>query len=826
MNNRRAYTRFLLCFLLVISWLATHSPAQAPSLSAPQASALQVAGLTAPVTVRRDRRGIPYIEATTEDDLYFAQGYVTASDRLWQMDLLRRTARGELAEIFGRLALEEDKRRRIYGFARVTEETAARLPAETRRVLDVYARGVNAYIASLDAQKLPREFLILGYRPRPWTPADTLAIGKNFAEVLTRSWQSDIQRAALADIASEKRRELLRDDSPLDVLMVGTDNPAQKRRASRGITDSPFEIEHPAEVLAQLAEIEAVRRRTFERVGLYLEDFAASNNWVISGKRTASGKPLLANDPHLPPSAPSIWYMTHLTLTGARPVRVSGVTAPGAPGIIIGHNESVAWGVTNFGPDVQDVFLETFDSQNPLRYRTPEGWAEATVRREEIKVRKGFADASTEVVPLEVTVTRHGPIVFEQTGKRYALRWTALEANDEPELSAFYFLNRARNWNDFRKALNLYTGPTQNFVYADREGNIGYYAAGRIPIRRDGGGSMPYDGTATAGDRTGFIPFAELPHIFNPPSGIIVTANNRLVGRDYQYFLGDEWAAPYRARRILNLLEATPKHTAETFRRIQGDTHSIGGISFAREAAKLLREAAKPETAGAPPDQADLKLTETIALLEGWDGRVEPESRAAPLVAEMRASFRRRLLASVLGEERAKSYRGANTENFMDHILAGGKTEYLPRGMSSYAELLRQCHRDARAELTRRLSADEAKWTWGAYSPVRFPHPLVSVPLIGGQFAFAPMAAGGTGGLLGATPNVGASVSMRFIADTNDWDASQQGITLGQSGNPESPYWKDQLLDWLAATPAVFPFTPATVERAMTSTLVLRPASK
>lgn len=814
--------------LLFLLLLPVNLPLAQTAAPATSLSTLQLAGLTAPVTVRRDGRGIPYIEARTEDDLYFAQGFVTASDRLWQMDLLRRTARGELAEIFGTLALGEDKRRRLYGFARVSEETAAQIPADARRVLDAYTRGVNAYIASLDGKPLPREFLILGYRPRAWTPADTLVVGKIFAEVLTRSWQADIQRAALADLTPEQRGELLRDDSPLDVLMVGADAPRAKSKTSRAMQNIFDNEAERAGTLAALAETEALQRRTFARIGLDLEEFAASNNWVVSGKRTASGKPLLANDPHLSASAPSIWYMTHLAITtGARPLRVAGVTAPGVPGIIIGHNNNIAWGVTNFGPDVQDIFLETFDPQDPTRYRTPNGWEKANVRREEIKVRKGITDASTKSEFFEVTTTRHGPIVFESAGKRYALRWTALEASAEAELPAFYDLNRAQDWRGFQAALSRYAGPTQNFIYADRAGNIGYYAAGRIPIRRDRGGSLPYDGAKTDGDVTGFIPFAELPHTFNPPSGIIVTANNRLVGSDYKHTLGDEWAAPYRARRIHDLLTAEPKHTTDTFRRILGDTHTIGGVTFARAATKALRGARKPNAsasnAPASTGAADTKLAGTISLLEKWDGRADAASLAAPLVAEMRTSFRRRILVGIIGDERAKTHRGANVENFVDRVIAQSKPEYLPKDAKTYGDLFKSCYDDARAELTKRLGADESKWTWGAYAPIRFPHPLASVPFIGSQFVIPAVPGSGSGFAAGATVNVGANVSMRLIADTSDWDASQQGIALGQSGDATSPHWADQLADWRAATPAVFPFTPEAVKRATTQTLVLAP---
>src|SRR5436190_9751490 len=463
-------------FLISLPPISFRVIAQTNSNQPAPAKTLQVAGLRDKVTVRRDERGIPYIEATNDDDLYFAQGFVTASDRLWQMDLFRRNARGELAEIFGSVVLEEDKRHRTFGFAHVAEAEAAQASPAVKALLTSYANGVNAYVASLDAKSWPPEFQLLQYKPRPWTPADSLIIVKNFFESLSSTWRLDLMREALADLQPARRARLLPETSQLDVLVVGKDSgkgvssPQNSNVASR----IPFQLQDD---LAFDAEIEG---RSLARLGLQSENLAASNNWVVSGKHTASGKPLLANDPHLASSAPPIWYLVHLTAPG---MRVAGVSAAGLPGIVIGHNDHIAWGFTNVGPDVQDVYLEKFDPQNPKRYMTPAGWREAEIRHEEIKVRKGFTDTSTDVVPLDVTVTRHGPIVLEREGRRYALRWTALD----PELNSASVnrtFNRARNWKEFVEALRSYTGPTQNMVYADDAGHIGYYAAGKVPIRK------------------------------------------------------------------------------------------------------------------------------------------------------------------------------------------------------------------------------------------------------------------------------------------------------------------------------------------------------
>ena len=795
---------------LSLSFVLTAFPPSVPAqTAAPQTAAavVRLPGLKKGVKVRRDERGIAYVEAEDELDLYFAQGYVTAGDRLWQMDLFRRTARGELSEIFGKAALEEDKRRRNYGFAQVAEASAAQAEPRSRAVMEAYAAGVNAYIDSLDDKSLPPEFQLLGYRPRHWTPADSAAVGKNFAEALSTTWTLDITRAAFVGLPPDKAAALFPEVSPLDVLVVGSDRqsttPAKRTSALPRLTDSK-------ELLNELASVQKTVERTRARIGLNAEDLAASNNWVVSGKRTASGKPLLANDPHLPASAPSIWYMIHLSAPG---LRVAGVTAAGAPGVIIGHNERIAWGLTNLGPDVQDVYRETFDPQNPRRYQTPAGWRDAEVRREEIKVRKSMLGTETEIVPHEVTVTRHGPVVLKKGRGRYALRWTALSTT-ATEFTAFYKLNRARNWKEFGEALKDYGGATQNFVYADVDGHIGYYGAGLIPVRSSGDGSVPYDGTKDEGEWKGYIPHAELPHVFDPPSGIIVTANSRVVGRDYPHFLTHAWAPPTRARRIYDLLTAKQKLTAEDFRAVQGDTYTISGATFAREVAKVARAAGL--------DAKDEKWRETVKLFESWDGQLEPDARAPRLAVEMAGAFRTKILAGALGADLAKEYRWPASAIFFDRVIQERPQEWLPKEFATYAELLDAAHRETRESLTKTLGADETKWTWGARLSVNFPHPLAGVPLVGKPFQIAPFPQRGGGGLF-AAPNVGSSVSMRLIADASDWDKTRQGIALGVSGDPRSPHWQDQLEDWRAANPRVFPFTAASVARAAQPTQTLMP---
>lgn len=830
--------RTIFCVAAVLLCLIVSRPARVSAQPATAAgpTQLKIAGLQDRVTVRRDERGIPYIQAANDHDLYFAQGYVTASDRLWQMDIFRRNARGELAEILGAGALEEDKRHRTFGFTQAADAEVAQASPQARGILEAYADGVNAYIASLDAKALPPEFQLLQYKPKPWQPADSLLVVKNFFEALSSTWRLDIMRAALADLPAEKRAAIMVETSPLDVLVVGTDGArtaAAKHSAPQSIPrlsaataalsdpgrapDSHFGNLQTAAgtqsaLLRAVADDQELESRSLSRIGLFAESLAASNNWVVSGKHTASGKPLLANDPHLAASAPSIWYLVHLSAPG---VRVAGVTAAGLPGVVIGHNDQIAWGFTNVGPDVQDVYLETFDAGNPRRYKTPSGWLDAEIRHEEIKVRKSFTDIATDTQTLDVTVTRHGPVVLEREGKRYALRWTALD----PKLNnstGVYWLNRAHNWKEFTEALRNYTPPMQNMVYADVAGHIGYYAAGVVPIRKSGDGSVPYDGATDAGEWADYISFDKLPHVYDPPSGIVVTANQRIVGTDYPYFLTHSWAQPYRARRILDLLNQKPKLTTDDFRAIQGDVYAIAGVTFARAAAKTLKgQLAAPE---------DDKLRETVAAFEAWDGQLSVDSRVAPIASEMRLAFRSKIISSAVGDERAKTFGWSNLDTTLDRIITEQPADWLPKGFASYAALLKACHEEARQALTKRFGEDETKWTWGNRNKATFPHPIATAPLVGLQFAIQPFPQSGTGLLLGATVNVGSSVSMRLIADPGDWDKTQHGIALGESGRPASPHWNDQLADWRAVAPRAFPFTEAAIANAAKETLVLEPA--
>ncbi len=754
---------------------------------------MTVAGLKAEVTVTRDGRGVPYIEAKNDADLYFAQGYITASDRLWQMDLMRRVARGETAELFGQLALEGDKRWRRFGFAALTETAAQNLNPEMRTAMDAYASGVNAYIATLDEKTLPAEFKILQYKPRPWTVADSLVIGAVLADALSNTWQMDLLWQQLSAVPKEKLNDLTNPVTPYDVVLYGKDKKPPTVAAAVGT--------HPvsSEILALAQKDEDLRKDALEMIGLYAEDLAASNNWVISGKRTADGKAMLANDPHLSPTAPGVWYLASIHSPN---VHAAGVSIPGMPAIIIGHNENVAWGMTNVGPDVQDIYLETIEgdmASGTAKVRTPTGSEPLKTRKEKINVRGNLLKPDMSPVDLNVYVTRNGPIVMTEGGKSYSLKWTALDPKNL-DLGTFFKLNRAGNWQEFQNALKGYGGSTQNFVYADVKGNIGWYAAGQIPIRRKGDGSLPYDGATNDGDWTGMIPFGELPHLYNPSSGFIVTANQRIAGTDYKYQQMSRVYASDRARRIYDLISTKKQGiTMDDSRDIQHDVYNWPLAAFAK--AIVADGSASAES---------------IAVLKDWDGKMTPDSRGAVLASEIR-----NCVVNKIADDNKPATTSLIQYRVLDRAMEEKLSRWLPASYKTYGELYKGCDASARTTLAanKTYGSDPAGWVWGKTFTSRFPHQLAAAPLIGGQFATPNVAISGSRG----TPNVGSSVSMRLIASPGNWDATRHVIPLGQSGDPRSPHYKDQFDAWKGGTPSIFPFSKAAVTAAAKETWILSP---
>jgi penicillin G amidase len=761
-----------------------------------QVQEVTIESLKEKVTIRRDNRWIPYIEASNEDDLYFAQGYIMASDRLWQMDLLRRVAKGETAEIFGKTMLEQDKYWRRFGFSQVVEKSYEILDPKLKKALENYSRGVNAYIRSLDEKSLPTEFRLLQYKPKEWKPTDTMIIGKILAEALSTTWKIDLLYANLQkSLPKEKFADVANIVTKYDVVLFGKDTENAQKPEEKA---KQIETHQVSSAVLELANRELmIRKESLQMIGFYAEDSAASNNWVISGKRTLDGKPILANDPHLPPTAPGIWYLVHLSTPE---MRVAGVTFPGVPGVILGHNEFIAWGATNVGPDVQDLYLEEFNAEG--KYKTPNGWEAPIIRREEIKYRPNPLSPQTESQIFEFVETRNGVVILEEQGKKYALRWTALNPENQ-EFETFYYLNRAKNWEDFKAALKKYGGPMQNFVYADVKGNIGWYAAGRVPIRRVGYGQEPYIGYETSGDWVGFIPFDELPHLYNPPEGFIVTANQRIVGTSYKYQqISREIAPPWRARRIYELLKANTKVTINDVRDIQYDIFNIPLSKLARAIVQLSSAS-----------------EETLTLLRGWDGKMAWDSKAAVVINQIK-----NCIADKIADDNKPLPSQVIREKLLSWIIEEKPARWLPKNFKTYDDLMKTCDAEAKSSLSKLLGEDQNNWIWGNFYVANFTHPLAAVKSPFGVNPFEVKFKNVSGS--GQTPNVGAFVSMRFIASPGAWDETRQVIPLGQSGHPQSPYWKDQFEAWRTGIPQVFPFSKEAVLKTTKQTLVLQPKNQ
>lgn len=752
-----------------------------------QQNSIALTGLESGVTVRRDSRFIPYIEALNHKDLFFAQGFETARDRLWQMELLRRVARGELAELFGERVLEDDKRWRRFGFAEIARQSVPSLSPELRIALDSYASGVNAYIDSLTDETTPLEFKVLRLQPRKWIPEDTIVVGKILSDALSTTWQFDVAREAIDELPAEKKKDLLSNVTPYDVILFGND---KEEGSIKGIKSlAGIDIDALSEMAGRE---ETSRRNSLELVGMYAEDLAASNNWVVSGKRTVDGRPMLANDPHLQPNAPGIWHMVHLSAPG---LRVAGVTFPGVPGVVLGHNEHIAWGATNVGPDVQDLYREEFNDKG--QYKTEGGWSDVIRRKEILKVRKNPLVAETEDVEYIVEETRNGVLIDAADGSRYALKWTARSPENQ-EFEAFFGFNRAKDWESFRKAASAYGGATQNFVYADVKGNIGWQTAGKIPVRRTGSGERIYSGASGEGEWLGYIPFDEMPRLYNPSGGIIMTANQRIVGTSYPFQqMSRDAAMPWRAKRILDLLEAKPKLSMDDFREIQLDSYNYPVHMLARHLEK----------GGALSD-------ETRAVIKDWDGMMRVDSRAALLVNEIR-----NVIVSKIVAENKTILPQILREKLMWWIIAERPSRWLPSGFADYDELIKVAEAEARSALARRYGGNESEWTWGRFFQSRFTHPLAAAPLVGAQWATPIVGLDGSG----QSPNVGSAVSMSLIASPGKWDATRLVIPLGQSGDPRSPHWKDQFEMWRGSQPAEFRFSVEQVKLAVKSTLIMTP---
>jgi penicillin amidase len=776
-------------------------------------------GLQKEVIVERDRWGVPHIRANSVEDAAEAQGYVMAQDRLWQMDLLRRVARGQLSEILGKTTLAIDKDFRTMEFGRAADRDLGLLDKDSRAIMEAYARGVNRFIESHD-RHLPLEFSLLGYKPQPWQAADSLTISAYMYRTLTNTWQNELDRATVeARVGNDRSKDLFSLDAALDHFVVGDPNvpndgsqgtrvqadpdedddddtePDTVLKARTGDEDSATRSPDLTSALAISVRDSLLDMQQEIRRGL------GSNNWVVNGAHTATGKPLLANDTHLELSLPPIWYEVHVTAPGWN---VKGFTLPGAPLVIIGHNDRIAWGFTNNGADVQDLYIETFNPAAPDEYRVRGIWTTAQLYDETIRV-KGAADEH-----LKVVVTRHGPVVRREGDKAYALRWTATEPGGLA--NTYNWMGKAKDWEEFRNVMKRVWGPAQNAVYADVDGNIGYVMAARVPIRKKGHGEIPVPGDTDDYEWTGYIPFEQLPQALNPDSGLIVTANARVVGPSYKPYLTDHWEEPYRTARIYDLLREKGGLRPEDMLRVQTDTYSYPHAFLADQ----LSAAAKTSQ---PKDDRAKKLIEG---LKDWNGIADADSPEVSFLEETRRAAIAMLLEPYLGKETGL-YSWRRTA-FLQKILTERPAKWLPVGYKTYDELLTAAADRAVARLAEMSNKSRVgDWAWKQFDALDMVHPLGRTGLLRGLLSITDKPQSGTAySPRAATQHHGPA--MRFVANLGNWDESIMLIPGGQSGQPGSTHYTDQFPYWYEGRPIYQPFSDAGEASLRKHTLTLKPA--
>ena len=752
---------------------------------APAMSTVPAAPAGAPIDIVRDAAAVAHVYASTTTDAYFGLGFAHAQDRLWQLEMHRRIAAGRLAEVLGPTALDTDRFLRTLGVRRNAEAILTRLAPDAQAALRAYADGINAYLRQRHGP-LPPEFILTGTpSPEPWQPADSIAWQTMMAWDLGANWSQELMRMRLSQRLSLAQINQILPPYPGDPVLATQDYTGWYRTLA-GST-------------AQLAAVAAIAPSSqVEGMG--------SNNWVIAGSRTESGKPLLANDPHLSLTTPALWYLAHLSAPG---LNVIGASMPGVPGIILGHNERIAWGFTNTAPDVQDLYVEHVNPTDPGQYQTPEGWAAFITRTEIIRV-KGQAD-----VRLLVRGTRHGPVLsgalpivdrsaLDARTHVIAFAWTALRPDDLTAQAALRF-NLATNWEQFLAAARDFSAPQQNIGYADVDGNIGFVAPGRVPIRgadNDLHGLAPAPGWDARYDWQGFIAFDDLPRQFNPPSQRIVTANQKIVGATDTHFLTSEWSLPYRADRIGALLDATPRHSIDSFTAMQYDHVSLA----ARDLLPIVRRTV-PQSA---------RAVQAMRLLAGWDGSMDTE-RPEPLIfnAWMR-ELSRRLLLVPLGPALMRDYYDQrNTQPLLIEVLknqqGAGHWCRVPAdgalaGAADCAGLLGVSLESTLAALEAQYGGAPATWRWGKAHVARMAHqPFGKVPLLARVFDLTVPVPGDT-----YTINVGRysfkeeadpfasrhAAGFRSIYDLSNLENSRFIQSSGQSGNRLSPQYGDYARLW------------------------------
>jgi penicillin G amidase len=737
------------------------------------AGSLHLKGLSASVEVVRDKWGVPHIYAHNTPDLVLAQGFIHAQERLWQMDFNRRLVAGRLSEILGSISVPMDRWMRTLTMRRVAESEVDLLDGESRLLAERYAEGVNACIQSAP---LPLEFRLLKFKPEPWTPADSLSWVKMMAWYLSVNWEAEILRARLIDRLGPETAASLEPAIPHEWVRI----------IPPGVNYS---------CIGSTALNRAADSRQFTGPGSH--QGVGSNNWVLSGSRTTTGMPILANDMHLGMSAPAIWFENHLV---SDDLHVTGISFPGLPLVMAGHNEQLAWGFTNGFPDVQDLYMEhlrqTPEGQTEYEFRGD--WLPADVKREEIQVKD--ADPVIE----EVIVTRHGPIINsliagEGLESPLALRWNALDkANTFQTLLA---MNRASSCDAFREALRGWLYPTQNIVYADRQGNIGYSFPGRIPIRAKGDGAVPAPGWTGEYEWTSYIPYEDLPHLSNPETGYIASANNRVVDEGYPYWVSPDYCTSSRARRIVELIEEKGVLDVEDIKAMQMDQVSI----LARETMRSIGEIESDD-----PDLAPI-----FRMFQNWDGTLSQDSPlgtiyevftrylivtiTTPKLGDLAPRFAGKGPTPILAEG---TIFGEHSQEWLLSTLSNPDSPWWnPGDGRGRTELIHEAMHETITHLKKNLGANIGDWRWGKAHSLTFGHTLGSVKPLNRIFNRGPFPLGGDGNTIWASgsnvmnPNDHRIIGppFRFIADLSSWNKSLGMLVPGQSGHPASEHYDDNI---------------------------------
>jgi len=756
-------------------------------------------GLHGPVEIIRDRWGVPHIYAQNRHDLFFAQGYVHAQDRLWQMELNRRLASGRLSEIFGRVALEADRFLRVFGLRRAAEAEVDTYGDDLRDILEAYTAGVNAFIAS-HRDRLPIEFKLLGIQPEPWIPQDCIAWAKMMAWGLGVNWEAQVLRMRFLEKLGPKKAAELEPAYPADDTIVVPKPTTRSKGPTPPIVETREAILEAYKYLANVLHAFPTAGPDEKPSIFPITGAGDSNSWVISGAKSSTGKPLLANDPHMALQIPSIWYQIHLI---GDEMNVIGVSMPGEPCIVIGHNDRIAWGMTTSFIDVQDLYLERLHPEDPTRYEFQGKWEQAQVVREEIRIK-----GESEPVIEEVIITRHGPIitpVIPGETRPLALRWVALEPSQL--LRSVWMYNRARNWEEFREALRFWSAPAHNFIYADVEGNIGYQMAGDTPVRRKGYGLVPVPGWTGEYEWEGYIPYEDLPYVYNPPEGYLVTANQQIVGRNYPYFLTTEWEPSFRAHRLVDQLRAQDRLSLEDFKRMQFDSYSLPAERLCAHLRTLTSD--------------DSRIARALQYLKSWDFRLTRDSVAATIHEVLQWRLMQRLFEPVLGDltdyyigkslcvlNESGAYFRVPVMKLLEILEEAESPWYKSSGTGeplSRDEFILAALREAVEILTEVAGADMTRWTWGRLHRVLIAHPLGRMkplnllfnrgpyPMEGGNDC--PLRAYAIPGFPFESPHVVAS--FRQIVDLGDFNRSLIVGTTGQSGHPASRHYSDMTELWL-----------------------------